>query len=142
MLARQTAYPRTYLIPPLSNSRQLQHLAANDKFQEIPIAFPRTYEAALRQVVVSCHATATGDIHMKETTITIETFSLLVLRTGELRTMWCAACNANVPILELAVRDLWALRRLPRHLHHFDAAHGTALICLNSLLCAIADDRS
>ena len=77
---------------------------------------------------------------MKETTITIETISLLVLRTGELRTMWCAACKANVPILVLAKRDIWALRRLPRHLHQSDSADGTALICLNSLLSAIADD--
>ena len=101
MLARQTTYPRTYLILPLSKSLQLPHLAASDKFQEIPIAFPRTYEAALRQVVVSCHAIATGGIHMKETTITIETISLLVLRTGELRTMWCAACNAKTLMLSM-----------------------------------------
>ena len=78
---------------------------------------------------------------MKETTITIETISLLVLRTGQLRTMWCAACKANVPVLELAKRDLWSLRRLPRNLHQFDAADGMALICLNSLLSAIGDDR-
>lgn len=78
---------------------------------------------------------------MKETTITIETTSLLVLSTGELRTMWCPACNRNVPILVIAKRDIWALRRLPRHLHHSDGADGTAVICLNSLLGVIADDR-
>lgn len=82
-----------------------------------------------------------GDIQMKETTITIETISLLVLRTGELRTMWCEACKANVPILVIAKRDIWALRRLSRHLHESDTADGMALICLNSLLSAIAEDR-
>lgn len=124
-----------------SNCGSSSYLAASDKFQEIPIAFARTSGATFGQIVVGCHATAMGGIQMKETTITIENTSLLILRIGELRTMWCPSCKENVPILVLAQRDILALPRLPRHLHRSDAADGTALICLNSLLGVIADDR-
>lgn len=77
---------------------------------------------------------------MKETTITIETTSLLVLRAGKLETMWCPTCQGNVPVLAIARSDLRTLG-LPRHLHQSEAADGAALICLKSLLSAIADDR-
>jgi hypothetical protein len=74
---------------------------------------------------------------MKQTTITIETTSLLILRTGNSRTAWCPACGAEVQMLELSTREISTLDQLPRDVHRSDAPDGAALICLNSLLARV-----
>jgi len=71
---------------------------------------------------------------MKQTTITIETTSLLILRAGHSRVMWCPTCGAEVEMLELSTREISALGQLPRDVHRSDAPDGAALICLKSLL--------
>ena len=74
---------------------------------------------------------------MKQTTITIETTSLLILQAGNSRLMWCPACGAEVEMLEISRRDISALAKLPREVHRSDAPTGGALICLNSLLAGV-----
>jgi hypothetical protein len=74
---------------------------------------------------------------MKQTTITIETTSLLILRAGNSKVMWCPACGAEVEMLELSTREISALGKLPRDVHRSDAPDGGALICLNSLLARV-----
>lgn len=74
---------------------------------------------------------------MKQTTITIETTSLLILRTGNRRTAWCPPCGAEVQMLELSTREISTLDQLPLDVHRSDAPHGAALICLNSLLAHV-----
>lgn len=79
---------------------------------------------------------------MKETTITIETTSLLILRTGNSRVMWCPVCEAEVEMFELSTRETSALDQLPRDLHQSAAPDGAALICLNSLLVRVQNAKS
>jgi hypothetical protein len=74
---------------------------------------------------------------MKQTTITIETTSLLILRAGNSRTAWCPACGAEVEMMELSTREISALDQFPRDVHRSKAADGAALICLNSLLARV-----
>ena len=74
---------------------------------------------------------------MKQTTITIETTSLLILRAGNSKVMWCPACGAEVEMLELSTREISALGKLPRDVHRSDAPDGGALICLKSLLALV-----
>jgi hypothetical protein len=79
---------------------------------------------------------------MKQTTITIETTSLLILRAGNSKIMWCPACGAEVEMLELSTREISALGKLSRDVHRSGAPDGGALICLNSLLGSRADDQT
>jgi hypothetical protein len=74
---------------------------------------------------------------MKQTTITIETTSLLILRTGNSRTAWCPACGAAVEMLDLSSQEMSTLNQLPHDVHRSEASDGTALICLNSLLARV-----
>ena len=74
---------------------------------------------------------------MKQTTINIETTSLLILRAGNSRVAWCPACGAEVEMLELSTREISALDQLPRDVHRSEAADGAALICLKSLLACV-----
>ena len=112
-------------------------LAACKKFQEIPIAVERTSRAAFAQGCQCLSREPTGAAFtMKQTTISIETTSLLILRAGNSRTAWCPACGAEVEMLEISTRGISALGQLPREVHRSEAAGGAALICLNSLLLA------
>ena len=74
---------------------------------------------------------------MKQTTITIETTSLLILRAGNSRTAWCPACGAEVEMLELSTPEISPLDQLPQDVHRSEAPDGAALICLNSLLARV-----
>lgn len=78
----------------------------------------------------------------KCTTITVETDSLLVLRSRRWRREWCLRCGAEsemIPLSEIGVIS----NLLPLEveawiqsddLHHIRAPDGTQLICLNSML--------
>jgi hypothetical protein len=67
-------------------------------------------------------------------TVTIETTSLLILRSGNLRTAWCPVCGAGAQMLEFPTREFSTIGQLPPDVHRSEASDGVALICLNSLL--------
>lgn len=76
----------------------------------------------------------------KRTTITVATESFLVLRTSGAQRVWCSRCGAEVegiaPGTHLAsaiLRDVGQLLESGQ-LHQFEAADGSARLCLNSLL--------
>ncbi len=74
---------------------------------------------------------------MKQTTITIETNSLLILHAGCPEVMWCASCGAKVEMLRLSKREILELGRLLQDVHRSDAPDGGSQICLSSLLACV-----
>jgi hypothetical protein len=78
----------------------------------------------------------------KETKITIETDSLLILRGRSSLRAWCPDCGSEVEMIPLD--SVGVISNLPppeveawiqsEALHHTNAADGTPLICLNSML--------
>jgi hypothetical protein len=78
----------------------------------------------------------------KQTTITIETKSLLVLYSRSSIASYCPMCGASVEMI--ALQDTGVLSSLHRaaleqwlssgEVHRAEAADGSSLICLNSLL--------
>jgi len=68
---------------------------------------------------------------MKHTRITIRQDGLLVLRSRIVRRAWCPACGAEGEMVTYATQNRW-LESLP--LHRSQAADGTPLICMKSLL--------
>ena len=81
----------------------------------------------------------------KQTKITIETDSLLILRgRGSLRA-WCDRCAAEVEMVALETTGVISNLEQPEleewlgsgELHRLQAAGGSALICLNSLLARV-----
>lgn len=68
---------------------------------------------------------------MKHTRITIRQDGLLVLRSRAFRRAWCPACGAEGEMVACESQNVW-LDSLP--LHRSQAADGTPLICLTSLL--------
>jgi hypothetical protein len=81
----------------------------------------------------------------RQTTITIETSSLLILRDRNSRRAWCPQCGAETEMITLEETDLTsnvdrsALEEWLNHrvLHRFEGPDGSALICLNSLLVRV-----
>jgi hypothetical protein len=78
----------------------------------------------------------------KQTKITIETHTLLVLRGGALIRLWCERCGAEVEMIQIeTARVVSNLRPFAieewinsRDLHRSCLADGQELVCLNSLL--------
>lgn len=78
----------------------------------------------------------------KRTRITIETYSVLIIRGRSSLRAWCPQCGAEAEMIALI--DAGAASNLPAaevqgwmssaELHHTKAADGTALICLKSML--------
>jgi len=74
----------------------------------------------------------------KQTTITIESKSLLILRSKSSTQAWCSLCGAHVEMLVLEAG------LLPGHalahwlnsgdVHRVESADGSSLVCLDSLL--------
>ena len=81
----------------------------------------------------------------KQTRITIETDSLLILRGRGSRRAWCSRCAAEVEMI--ALEDTGVISNLERpeleewlnsgELHRLQAADGSSLTCLNSLLARV-----
>jgi len=81
----------------------------------------------------------------KQMKITIETDSLLVLRGQASRRAWCPLCKAEREMI--ALEDTAVVSNLDRRaleewlnsgeLHRSQAADGSTLICLNSLLARV-----
>ncbi len=78
----------------------------------------------------------------KQTTITIETDSLLVLQAGNSQMSWCARCSSQVQMIPL--QGLGVVSNLlpsdvqdwidSEDLHRAVSPDGAPLICLNSML--------
>jgi hypothetical protein len=81
----------------------------------------------------------------KQTSITIETDSLLILRGQTPTRAWCPLCGVEGEMIE--VENLRVVSNLQRialeqwlnssELHRSQAADGSALICLKSLLARV-----
>ena len=77
----------------------------------------------------------------RQTTITIETKSLLILRSKNSTEAWCPVCGARVETLLLDSAGLLA-EHVPLlaqwldsgEVHRVESADGSSLLCLDSLL--------
>jgi hypothetical protein len=88
---------------------------------------------------------AQGGFMAKQTKITIETDSLLILRGRSSVRAWCPRCAAEVEMI--ALEDMGVISNLERpeleewlnsgELHRLQAADGSALTCLDSLLARV-----
>jgi hypothetical protein len=86
----------------------------------------------------------------KQTTITVETDSLLILRGRSARREWCPRCEAEVETI--AMEDIGVITNLGRsaleewlnseELHQLHAADGSAVTCLNSLLARVQKTKT
>jgi hypothetical protein len=86
----------------------------------------------------------------KQTKITIETHSLLILQGRISRRAWCPQCGAEREVI--ALEDVGVLSNLERQelqewlnssdLHHSQTPDGSELICLSSLLARVRDTKS
>ncbi len=79
----------------------------------------------------------------KQTTITIEVGSLLILQARNSRRTWCPQCNSEEEMIDSAKvssnLEQPALERWLNsgELHRTNAPDGSSLICLNSLLACL-----
>ena len=86
----------------------------------------------------------------KQTTLTLETDSLLILRGRNSNRAWCPFCSAEGEMVE--VENLRVVSNLEPNtleewlnsaeLHRLRAPGGSALICLNSLLARVQNART
>ncbi len=85
----------------------------------------------------------------KQTRITIETDTLLVLKGKSSIRAWCARCGADAEMVALDTAAVMSNLRPSEieewinsvDLHRSQAADGMQLICLNSLLWAVATKK-
>ena len=85
----------------------------------------------------------------KQTKITIETDSLLILRSRSSRRAWCPLCAAEGEMI--ALENVGLVSNLERpaleewlnagELHRLQAGDGSVLICLNSLLACVQNTK-
>jgi hypothetical protein len=81
----------------------------------------------------------------KQTRITIETDSLLILRGRSSIRAWCSECAAEVEVIALEETGVISNLQRPEleewlnsgELHRLHADEGSMLICLNSLLARV-----
>jgi len=86
----------------------------------------------------------------KQTTITIESDSLLILQGRSSRRAWCPLCAAEGEMI--ALENTGVISNLERRaledwlnsgeLHWSQAADGSTLICLNSLLARLRNTKT
>ena len=86
----------------------------------------------------------------KQTKITIETESLLILRGGTSARAWCSLCQADAEMI--ALDSVGVISNLDRpavekwlnsgELHRSQAADGSALVCMNSLLARVQNTKT
>lgn len=85
----------------------------------------------------------------KQTKVTIETDSLLILRGRNSNRAWCPQCTAEAEII--ALENVGVISNLDRsaveewlnsgELHRSMSANGSPLICLNSLLARVQNTK-
>jgi hypothetical protein len=81
----------------------------------------------------------------KQTTIRVETDSLLILRSRTFTRAWCPLCAADVEMIALENTRVISNLEQPAleqwlnagQLHRSQAADGSVLICLDSLLARV-----
>ena len=86
----------------------------------------------------------------KQTRITVETDSLLILQGRKSRSEWCPKCRAerdmialeNVGVISNLERPAFEAWINSEELHRSQAADGSLLICLNSLLARVRNTKS
>jgi hypothetical protein len=86
----------------------------------------------------------------KQTTITIEARSLLVLHSRDSRSAWCPICGSEVETISL--ENTGVISNLERRAledwlnsgesHRFKAPDGSVLLCLNSLLAYAQNQKT
>jgi hypothetical protein len=86
----------------------------------------------------------------KQTKITIETESLLILRGRSSRRRWCPQCASEGEII--ALEEVGVISNLDRsefeewvnsgELHRLETPNGSTLICLNSLLARVQKTKT
>lgn len=86
----------------------------------------------------------------KQTKITIETDSLFIVRGRGSARVWCPLCQADAEMI--ALENVGVISNLDRpavekwfnsgELHRSQAADGSALVCLNSLLARVQNTRT
>jgi hypothetical protein len=86
----------------------------------------------------------------KQTTITIETDSLLIFQGRNSKRAWCPECAAEGEMI--ALESVGVISNLEKpaledwlnsgKLHRSQAADGSTLICLNSLLARVQNTKS
>ena len=85
----------------------------------------------------------------KQTKITIETDSLLILRRGNSTRAWCPRCAAEGEMIALVKTGMISGLQEPlleewlnsEDLHRSETADGSLLICLNSLLARVRNRK-
>jgi hypothetical protein len=85
----------------------------------------------------------------RQTTITIETTSLLMLHSRNCKRAWCRECGAESEMFALEKGDLptrlaTAFEKWINsgEMHHAELPDGSSLICLNSLLALVQNTNS
>jgi hypothetical protein len=118
-----------------------------EKLSEVLTPLGRTSRRSYAQyaVVLSVDPAVNEDAMTKQTKITIETDSLLLLRGRNSTRAHCPLCNAESEMVE--VENLQVVSNLDRssleewinsgELHRLRGDDGSSLICLNSLLARI-----
>ncbi len=85
----------------------------------------------------------------KQTTITVETDSLLILQARSSNRHWCPACNAEVEMI--AMEQIGVVSNLDRPaleqwlnsagLHRSQQPNGSTLLCMKSLLARVQNPQ-
>ncbi len=86
----------------------------------------------------------------KRTKITIETDSLLILRGRNSTRAWCTRCGAAGEMIALETAGVISNLERPAleewlnsgELHQSQAADGSAMICMNSLLARVRNSKT
>jgi hypothetical protein len=91
------------------------------------------------------HDTRKQDVMAKQTKVTIETESLLIVKGRTTKRAWCTACATDREVI--ALEDIGVISNLEPpaleewlnsgNLHRLQTADGSTLICLNSLLAQV-----
>lgn len=86
----------------------------------------------------------------KQTKITIETDSLLIMHVRNSKRAWCSQCAAETEMI--ALENVGVISNLDRsaveewlnsgELHRSKLANGSTLICLNSLLARVQNTKA
>jgi hypothetical protein len=105
----------------------------------------KDFSPASAAILLSFRALRKGGFMAKQTKITIETDSMLILRGRSCLRAWCDRCAVEVEMVALENMGVISNLEQPEleqwlgsgDMHRLQAADGSALICLNSLLARI-----
>ena len=134
------------------NLNHFSDLLGCEKLSEDFKASGRTFHPVRRQPQLIPYSVLPGKQGLlpKQTKITIETDSLLILNGQSSQRLWCSACAAEVESIALertgviSNLDQSALEEWlnSEDLHRLEAADGSAPICLSSLLARVQKTKN